>query len=66
MFAHATEAAKRANKKISSRTVGTDVALLVIYVVQQLRVDELFVDKNRWPSFIWYEIKLSCFYFIHS
>ena len=25
MFAHSTDAAKRANKKISSRTVGTDV-----------------------------------------
>ena len=33
MFAHATEAAKRADKKISSRTVGTDVIVLVIHVV---------------------------------
>ena len=45
----------RANKKISSRTVGTDVVVLVI------DVDELCVGNNRW-----YEIKLSCFYFIHS
>ena len=41
MFAHATESAKRAYKKISSHTVGTDVVVLVIHVVQQLRVDEL-------------------------
>ena len=52
MFAHATEATKRAIKKISSRTVGTDVAVLVIHVVQQLRVDELCVGKNRWPSLV--------------
>ena len=52
MFAHATEAAKRANKKISSRTAGTDVVVLVIHVVQQLRVDELCVGKNRWPSLV--------------
>ena len=39
------EAAKRANKKISSRTVGTDVVDLVIHVVQQLQVDELCVGK---------------------
>ena len=48
MFANATEAAKRANKKISSRTVGTDVVVLVIHVMQQLRVDELCVGKNHW------------------
>ena len=42
MFVHATEAAKRDNKKISSHTVGTDVVALVIPVVQQLRVDELW------------------------
>ena len=39
MFAHAMEAAKRATKKISSHTVGTDLVVLVIHVVQQLRVD---------------------------
>ena len=49
MFAHAT---KRANKKISSRTVGTDVVVLVIHVVQQLRVDELCVGKTHWPSLV--------------
>ena len=37
MFAHAAEAAKRANKNISSRTVGTEVVALVINEVQQLR-----------------------------
>ena len=36
IFAHATEAAKRPNKKISSCAVDTDVAVLVIPVVQQL------------------------------
>ena len=46
MFAHATEAAKMANKKISSRTVGTDVVVLAIPVVQQLRVDELWGWQN--------------------
>ena len=30
MFAHATEAAKRLNKKISSRTVGIGVVVFVI------------------------------------
>ena len=54
-------AAKMANKKISSRTVGTDVVVMVIHAMQQQRVDELCVGKNRW-----YGIKLSCFYFIHS
>ena len=52
MFAHAKEAAKRTNTKINSRTVGTDVVVLVIHVVQQLRVDELCVGKNRWPSLV--------------
>ena len=36
IFACATEAAKRPNKKISSCTVDTDVVVLVIPVVQQL------------------------------
>ena len=53
MFAHATEAAKRADKKISSRTVGTDgVVLVILVLVQQLRVDELCVGKNLWPSLV--------------
>ena len=65
MFAHATEAAKRANKKISSRTAGTDVIVLVIHVVQQLRVDELCV-LAKIAVHRWYEIKLNCFNFFHS
>ena len=36
MFAHAKETAKRANKKICSHTVGTDLVVLVIPVEQQL------------------------------
>ena len=42
IFAHAMETAKRANKKINSRNVDTDVGVLAIHVVQQLRVDELW------------------------
>ena len=52
IFARATEAAKRPNKKISSCAVDTDVAVLVIPVVQQLRVDELRVGKNRRLSLV--------------
>ena len=40
MFAHATEAAKRPNKKISRCAVDTDIVVFVIPVVQQLGVDE--------------------------
>ena len=36
IFARATEAAKRPNKKISSCAVDTDVEVLVMPVVQQL------------------------------
>ena len=36
IFAHATEAAKRHNKKISNCTVYTAIVVLVINVVQQL------------------------------
>ena len=36
IFARATEAAKKPNKKISSYAVDTDVVVLVIPVVQQL------------------------------
>ena len=46
IVAHATEAAKRDNKKISSRTVGTDEVVLAITVVQQLRVDDLWGWQN--------------------
>ena len=52
MFANATEEAKRAKKKISSSTVATDVVVLVIHVVQQLRVDKLCVGKTLWPSLV--------------
>ena len=52
MLAHATEAAKRAKTKINSRTVGTGVVVLVMHVVQRLRVEELCVGKNRWPSLV--------------
>ena len=37
IFARALEAAKMPNKKISSRTVDTDVVVLVIPVVQQFK-----------------------------
>ena len=36
IFAHATEAAKRPNKKTISCAVDTDVVVLIIPVVQQL------------------------------
>ena len=36
IFARATEAAKRLNKKISSYAVDTDVVVLVIPLMQQL------------------------------
>ena len=62
MLAHAMEAAKRAKTKINSHTVGTDVVVLVMHVVQQLRVEELCVCKNRWPSLVWYQILLLLFY----
>ena len=39
IFALATEAAKRPNEKINRCAVDTDVVVLVIPVVQQLRVD---------------------------
>ena len=42
MLAHDTEAAKKANKKIRGHTVNTNVVVLVIPVVQQLGVDELW------------------------
>ena len=41
IFARATEAAKRPNKKISGCAVDTDVVVLVTPVVQQFLVDEL-------------------------
>ena len=46
IFARATEAAKRPNKKISSCVVDTYVVDLVIPVVQQLCVDGLLGLQN--------------------
>ena len=64
MFAHATEAAKRDNKKISSLTVGTDVVVLVITVVQQLLVGELWGWQNLLAIV---GMKSNCLaFFIHS
>ena len=48
MFAHVTEAAKKANKKISSCTVDTDVVVLVIPVGWM----NCGVCKNRWLSLV--------------
>ena len=50
MFARDTEATKRSNKKTSSDTVDTDVAVLVIPVVQQLAWMTYGAGKNRWLS----------------
>ena len=54
------------NRKMSSRTVDTDVEVLVIPVVQQLGVDELWGWQKSLAIYRWYEIKLSCFFLIHS
>ena len=64
MFSHATEAAKRANKKISSRTVGTDVVVLVIHKCNSCEWVNCVLAKVAGHG--WCEIKLSCFYSIHS
>ena len=58
IFARATEAAKRLNKKISSYAVETDVVVLVIPVMQQLWVDELRVGKTRGLLLVWNQIFL--------
>ena len=52
IFVHATEAAKRPNKKISSCAVDTDVEVLVIPVVQQLQMDELRGWQNHQLSLV--------------
>lgn len=44
MFVHAADAANSGHKKSTIRTVDTDVVVLAIYVVQQLGVDELWID----------------------
>ena len=64
IFARATEAAKKPNKKISSCAVDTDVVVLVIPVVQQLRVDGLRVWQKS-PAIV--GVKSNCLaFFIHS
>ena len=63
MFAHATEAAKMTNKKISSHTVGTDIVVLAIHVVQQLRVDELWGWQK---SLAIVGMKSNCLVFFYS
>ena len=64
IFARATEAAKRPNKKISSCAVDIDVLVLVIPVVQQLRVDEL---RGWQKSQAIVGVKSNCLaFFIHS
>ena len=61
IFARATEAAKRPNKKINSCAVDTDVVFLVIPVVQQLLVDVLWV-LAKIAGYLWCEIIFSCFF----
>ena len=63
MFAPATKAAKRPNKKISSCAVDSDVAVLVIPVVLQLRVDEL---RSWQKSLAIIGVKLNCLAFFVS
>ena len=63
MFAHATEAAKMTNKKLSSHTVGTDIVVLAIHVVQQLRVDELWGWQK---SLAIVGMKSNCLVFFYS
>ena len=63
IFARATEAAKKPNKKISSYAVDTDVVVLVIPVVQQLWVDEL-QGWQKSPAII--GVKSNCPAFFHS
>ena len=43
---------KGLNKKISSSAVDTDVVVLVIPVVQQLRKAELWGCQNRWLDLV--------------
>ena len=58
IFARATKAAKRPNKKISRCAVYTAIVILVISVVRnRCEWMNCGVGKNRWC-----EIKLSCFF----
>ena len=52
IFAGATEAAKRPNKKISSCAIKTDVVVLVIPVVQPFDWMNCRVGKNHRLSFV--------------
>ena len=64
IFARATKAAKRPNKKISSCAVHTAIVVLVINVVQQLRVDELWGWRKS-AGIV--GVKTNCLaFFIHS
>ena len=66
IFAHATEAAKRQNKKISSCAVYTAIVVLVIpvtSVVQQLCVDELW-GWQKSPAVV--DVKSSCLAFLFT
>ena len=63
IFARATKAAKRPNKKISSCAVDTDVVVLVIPVVQQLWVDELW-GWQKSPAIV--GVKSNCLAFFHT
>ena len=64
MFAHATEATKRANEKISSHTVDTGLVVLVIPImVQQLGVDDLWGWQK---SLAIVGMKSNCVAFFHS
>ena len=64
-FARAMEAAKRPNKKISSCAVYTAIVVLVIPVVQQLSVDELWVWQKS-PAIVGVKSNCLAFFFIHS
>ena len=53
IFARATEAAKRSNKKISSCAVDTDVVVLVIHLwCNNCEWMNCRVGKNRWLSLV--------------
>ena len=64
MLDHATEAAKRAYTKINSRTVRTNVVVLVMQWCNSCEWKNCVLAKIAGHR--WYVIKFSCFYFIHS
>ena len=63
IYAHATEAGKRPDQKISSCTVYTAIVVLVIPVVQQLWVDKLW-GWQKSPAIV--GVKSNCLAFFHS